>query len=358
MKKQFGVARAAAWLARSVAIVVALIFGLTTAMPALAFVADGPPASVALGTTGTITVTKIATGGNGTFYFTGDNGIGNFSITTEESGPASHPISLLAFGTYSITEVGLPADWTQTSSDCGAITISAESPTATCTITNNLPPRPSYSISGRVYHDNSPQNGSYDSDTEEGLDGWDVYLDLNNNDTFDATDTSVPSAEGGLYQFTGLDEGCYTVREDLKNDWNQTDPTVDPDGVANDFEYRVSVGPGDSCNPPPPPPTIVSFIQNLFIHTAQAQALRTYNFGNIEQPHSGGGTRSGSSTTKRDDPGQVLGDTTTIPSQPLVLGATLPVTGSPTWVVLMLALLAAPMYYFRSLAVKRTNSKH
>lgn len=71
---------------------------------------------------------------------------------------------------------------------------------------------------------------------------------------------------------------------------------------------------------------------------------------------SGGGSRSGSGS--KPDDGQVLGDFTDVPSgQVAGASTTLPVTGSPTWVLLMIALLAAPMYYFRSLAVVKSAPK-
>lgn len=310
--------------------------------------------------TGSLTVNKVTIGGDGTFNFTGSEGISSFDITTSE-GSGSHVVQNLTPGFYTVSEGELPTGWTQTENTCndndGGISVGA-GPTTTCTITNTYnPPIPTYSINGRVYNDNNPENGQLD-EGEQGLEGWRVYVDLpvgegDGNNEFDGEEAFDYSDSDGYYTISGLPRGCYTVREELQGGWNETEPTE-----AEEYEYdEVCIGAdilssSDSY--------IDQALSYLFKTAKAAVIYNAYNlnFGNVEQPRSGGGTRSGSkrddSSTTNDDPGQVLGDTTTTPSVPLVLGATLPVTGSnPTAILLMIALLAAPMYYFRSLAVKK-----
>ena len=84
-------------------------------------------------TKGSLTVNKISIGGNNTFSFTGDNGIGSFQITTA-SNAGYATFSNLAPGTYHVIEA-TKTGWTQTDSNCSAVTISAGHE-STCTVTN------------------------------------------------------------------------------------------------------------------------------------------------------------------------------------------------------------------------------
>ncbi len=92
-----------------------------------------------------IIVVKQAVGDNGTFSFTGNNGIPNFDITTS-GGTGSTNIPGLVPGTFAVSET-VPAGWDLTSATCddgsdpSAINLSAGE-TVTCTFTNEFIPPP------------------------------------------------------------------------------------------------------------------------------------------------------------------------------------------------------------------------
>ncbi len=300
--------------------------------------------------TGSLLVTKVTVNANGTFDFTGDNGISAFQITTTDN-TGSQTLSDLTPNFYHITEGTLPTGWAQTGNTCddndGGITVVAGQQ-ASCVITNTFTRTPMYSISGKVYHDNDSENGTFDGETEEdptpedGLESWTVYIDKSagdnaDNNSLDEGETSTLSDANGNYEFTGLAAGCYTVREVLQSGWNQTEPTV-----VDDFEYQVSLG-GAICSVDE-----ISLLDSVLgyfsIKTANAIAIvQTYNFGNVQQPTRSGGGGGGSSSSRVP---QVLGETDFGPGlqMPQVAGVTeLPRTGSELALMVLPMLAALPL---------------
>ncbi len=292
-------------------------------------------------------------------------------VITGTTGGAAVTNATVESGTYTLSESGpttgyTASDWVcmlQTDSVPVSVTVTngntvtlTKDQNVTCTITNTYDDggSPTYSISGKVYHDNNSQNGTYDGESEgnpqgeAGLESWTVYLDENDNNSLDGEETSTLSDSNGNYEFTGLPAGCYTVREVLKDGWTQTEPTE-----VDDFEYQISLG-GVICSTD----SLITQITEFFVKTAQAQALPTYNFGNIERSDgsSGGGSRSGGSSS---DDGSVLGDSTGLPYQApegRVLGAsTLPVTGHEFSILLMI--LATAGFVFTPLVVSMATKK-
>ena len=88
-------------------------------------------------------------------------------------------------------------------------------------------------------------NGVFDEDdenSEEGLDGWTIYLDLNDNGILDDGEPSFVSGEdddGGVYVFQGNNElapGTYIVREVPQSGWTQTFP-----GADTNFKHTVVI---------------------------------------------------------------------------------------------------------------------
>ncbi|NOX53028.1 MAG: S8 family serine peptidase, partial [Planctomycetes bacterium] len=87
-------------------------------------------------------------------------------------------------------------------------------------------------IRGRKFVDKNG-NGVQD-DGEPGLAGWTIFLDLNQNGSLDAGEPSTKTSEddpdtsdldeAGLYAFTGLEPGAYTVVEVQQADFVQTQP--------------------------------------------------------------------------------------------------------------------------------------
>jgi len=94
-----------------------------------------------------------------------------------------------------------------------------------------------------------PQSGT-PYGAEPGLAGVTVYIDANNNRQLDpgepttVTRSDDPATgdvdETGYYEFTGLDEGAYTVREVVQPGWGQTYPgpqqEVLPDGSYSNYD--------------------------------------------------------------------------------------------------------------------------
>ena len=59
---------------------------------------------------------------------------------------------------------------------------------------------------------------------EEGLAGWVMYLDANDNGQLDEEEVSVTTAGDGSYSFTGLLPGDYIVRGEERDGWKQVTP--------------------------------------------------------------------------------------------------------------------------------------
>ncbi len=78
------------------------------------------------------------------------------------------------------------------------------------------------SISGYKWSD---QDGDRNwDDGEDGLEGWTIYLDLNNNLQLDPNEPSTTTGADGSYTFSDLDFDSYYIREVNQTGWNQTTP--------------------------------------------------------------------------------------------------------------------------------------
>jgi hypothetical protein len=121
-------------------------------------------------------------------------------------------------------------------------------------------------LSGTVFSDRD-QDGVRDVG-EAGVAGARVYLDLNKDGQWNATEPSQRTGITGAYTFTGLAPGSYTVRELTPTGWQGTTPTartvqVPASGpatvTANFGNARIPVGmsvlPAPTASPiltPPP----------------------------------------------------------------------------------------------------------
>ena len=74
----------------------------------------------------------------------------------------------------------------------------------------------------------------------EGLEGWTVYLDMDESGNLSAGDPSTVTDGDGSYSFTGLDAGTYVIREVQQEGWTQAWPPP----------YRAVMD-GDSERPTP-----------------------------------------------------------------------------------------------------------
>ena len=77
-------------------------------------------------------------------------------------------------------------------------------------------------INGVKWHDLNG-NGNFDTG-EPGLEGWTIYLDLDEDGQFDPDEPSTVTNEDGVYGFRGLGPGTYTVAEVPQPQWEQTYP--------------------------------------------------------------------------------------------------------------------------------------
>ncbi|MDA1055178.1 MAG: S8 family serine peptidase, partial [Planctomycetota bacterium] len=77
-------------------------------------------------------------------------------------------------------------------------------------------------INGIKFHDLNA-NGQRDTG-EPGIEGWVIYLDLNNDRELDADEPWTTTGADGSYSFTDLQPATYTVAEQPREDWVQTLP--------------------------------------------------------------------------------------------------------------------------------------
>lgn len=172
-------------------------------------------------TTASLTVQKDAIGGNATFSFTGDNGIGPFDITTVSS-TGSVTFSNLKPGTYHITEASTTG-WRLVSNDCSTVAVTAGG-APVCVITNSKNSRLG-EIRGTKFEDRDGNGKLADGDHHR-LSGWTIFLDTNNNGVLNAGEPMTVTDDHGNYRFIGLVAGTYHVREVQQSGWMQTVPSL------------------------------------------------------------------------------------------------------------------------------------
>ncbi len=80
------------------------------------------------------------------------------------------------------------------------------------------------SLSGAIWNDQDG-NGLLGA-AEVGLAEWQVYLDLNNNGSLDASEPTTQTDASGAYQFADVPYGFNTVRVSLPTNWLATNPST------------------------------------------------------------------------------------------------------------------------------------
>jgi hypothetical protein len=96
-------------------------------------------------------------------------------------------------------------------------------------------------ISGQIYND---VNGNGSRDTgDNGLSGWTVFLDANNNGTLDAGEVSTTTDANGYYRFADPANGTYHVREVTKAGWVQT--SANQGVTIDDTHHLITVNYGN-----------------------------------------------------------------------------------------------------------------
>jgi hypothetical protein len=168
-------------------------------------------------TTGSLTVEKHTIGGNGTFNFTGDNGIGSFSITTTGNF-GSQTFTNLTPGTYSVTESSAKG-WTMMDNECTNISVIAgEAPVCIISNTNN---KLLGEIRGTKYADRDGDGKLSDGDHHR-LAGW--TINLYKSSAPSVIIASAVTDSHGNYHFSSLPAGTYVVSEVGQSGWIQTYP--------------------------------------------------------------------------------------------------------------------------------------
>lgn len=91
---------------------------------------------------------------------------------------------------------------------------------------------PKTTITGTIFQD--ANNDRAQSIGEGGLAGWSVYLDVDNDNVFDATEPTTTTAADGSYTLdTWLDTGTYRVRQIVQPTYTQTTPVSNGPHVIN-----------------------------------------------------------------------------------------------------------------------------
>ncbi|MHC5061443.1 MAG: DNRLRE domain-containing protein [Planctomycetota bacterium] len=98
-------------------------------------------------------------------------------------------------------------------------------------------------ITGNKFND-LDGDGNWDG-AEDGIEGWEIYLDLNDNGQYETTEPNVITGPDGFYEFAGLLAGTYVVAEMDRVGWRQTLPggngtytlTVDPNEVVENVNF-------------------------------------------------------------------------------------------------------------------------
>jgi subtilisin family serine protease len=149
---------------------------------------------------------------------------GNYSFTLPE-------------GTYTVAEVQ-QTGWVQTAPTDGSYTVSLDAGEVADDLDFGNQALP-VTISGAKWND---LNGNGSKDAEDpGIEGWTIYLDLNNSGILDEGDLSTLTDADGNYSFTNLPFGSYTVSEEVPATWEQTSP-----GYFYNASHYVYLGPGET----------------------------------------------------------------------------------------------------------------
>ncbi len=100
---------------------------------------------------------------------------------------------------------------------------------------NNFGNTPNILLAGTVYEDNAPNDGTLQP-YEIGQANWRVYIDLNNNNAFDAGEPNRTTNAAGTYQFQGIAAGTGTLRLEPQAGWIFVNP------IAGSYSGTMTAG--------------------------------------------------------------------------------------------------------------------
>ena len=95
----------------------------------------------------------------------------------------------------------------------------------------------SASISGIKWND--IDRDGIKSSTESGIPNWRIFIDTNENQSFDLNEESILTDAGGNYSFGGLSPGSHSVCEETRPGWDRTYPA---EGPCQDVTITTSGG--------------------------------------------------------------------------------------------------------------------
>jgi len=192
---------------------------------------EGPPSAPQR-----FTVTATVVDSNGTSTLTTQTwlpGDAQPSGVTLTAGEFYFPITVKQnlndpFPTITIQEV-VPSGWTQTTAAVPLLFVVANGQEFTPTSVSqlNIGNFQQAAITGRKFND---LNGNGIDNSDPGIAGWEVFLDANGNNSFDAGEVKTTTDASGNYKFDNLGPGTYTVREIQNPAWVQT--TANPGSVT------------------------------------------------------------------------------------------------------------------------------
>ena len=153
-------------------------------------------------------------------------------------GPYTATITPPADANIGQTRMRIRIDWSNTLNSCGTSGYGeVEDYTITILQINNG------IIRGSKFND-LDEDGDWDGG-EPGIEGWEIYLDMNGNKQLDAGEPNVITDSNGDYEFTGLAPGLYVVDEVHPAGWAQTYPgnegryteSIDADEIVTDRNF-------------------------------------------------------------------------------------------------------------------------
>jgi serine-aspartate repeat-containing protein C/D/E len=151
-----------------------------------------------------------------------------------------YTFSRVPVGTYRIVEV-LPSGWITSVGKPSAVTTTLGIGGVNVADFYNLTPVPG-TISGTVWSD-ADSNGVIGT-TEPGLEGWQVYVDVNLNGVLDPADPQATTDATGAYTISGVPYGSTTIREVVQAGITSTTAAV-IDTLLLNGEDRVGVNFGN-----------------------------------------------------------------------------------------------------------------